>query len=211
LTTTGLGAPEVRRVEPGYPCDVTRHETTPDTRDPPAGESAEAGLDALRAARNGDHDAACRLVGRHGPSMLRAAWRVLGRYGSADAEDVVQDALLAALTTPALPDGDVGAWLRAVTARKALDRLRRSKSRAETAIDEAGEPAAGAGAEPSDVLAARQALARLSAKDRAILTLVDLEGYSSVETASILGLTHVAVRLRVSRARRKLKRILENE
>jgi RNA polymerase sigma-70 factor (ECF subfamily) len=51
-------------------------------------------------------------------------------------------------------------------------------------------------------------LSRLAATDRAILTLVDLEGYSSSEAAQILGLSRVAVRLRASRARRKLRSIL---
>jgi RNA polymerase sigma-70 factor (ECF subfamily) len=187
--------------------NVTRDATMPNVDDDPT-EAVDAGLEALRAARAGDHEAARRLVARHGPSMLRTAWRVLGRYGRADAEDVVQEALVAALTTPALPDGDVGAWLRAISARKALDSLRRSGRRAETTLADVAEPVVGG--EPADVLAAREALAALSAEDRAVLTLVDLEGYSSAEAARVLGRTHVAVRLRVSRARRKLRRILGN-
>ena len=46
--------------------------------------------------------------------MVRTAWSVAGRWDGGDAKDVVQEALIAALTTPALPRGDVGAWLRAI-------------------------------------------------------------------------------------------------
>ena len=168
--------------------------------------------DDLLAARDGDHDAGRRLVSRHGPAMVRTARRVLGRYAHGDGEDVVQDAFIAALTPGALPRGDGGAWLRAVTARKALDALRGAARRGEQPLV---FDAAGAGAEPSiaagarlDVLALRQCLARLSPTDRAVLTLVDLEGQSMAEAAGALGLTRVAIRLRAVRARRKLARML---
>lgn len=140
----------------------------------------------------------------HGPSMVRTAWAVLGRYGSRDADDVVQEAFLAALTTPALPSGDVGAWLRSITARKALDAARATKRRGEgELVDVPRADAAG------DVLAVRQALARLAPTDRAVIVLVDLEGRSMAEAALSLGITNVAARLRAVRARRKLAKILE--
>ena len=60
-----------------------------------------------------------------------------------------------------------------------------------------------------DVLTVRKGLAALSFSDRAVLTLVDLEGLSMAETAAVLGLTRVAVKLRASRARRKLARLLK--
>ena len=70
--------------------------------------------------------------------MVRTAWRVLGSYGDREADDVVQEAFIAALTTPALPAGDVGAWLRAIVARKALDSLRRVRRREEQPWPETG-------------------------------------------------------------------------
>ena len=162
----------------------------------------QAGL--LAAAREGDHEAGRLLMREHGPSMVRTAWSVLGRYGARDADDVVQDAFIAALTTPAVPSGDVGAWLRAITARKALDAARAAKRRGEEALVEiAGESS------PNDALAVRQALARLAPVDRAVLVLVDVEGRSMAEAASALSITSVAARLRAVRARRKLAKILE--
>ena len=175
--------------------------------------SPELDREDLLAARGGDEEAAQRIVSQHGQSMMRTAWRVLGSYGSRDTDDVVQDAFIAALTTDALPSGDVGAWLRAIAARKALDELRRKGRRVEQPLP-ANE---GEGPQPEapndlgghlDVLTVRKALATLSATDRAVLTLVDLEGWPMAEAAKILGLTYVAIKLRASRARRKLARVI---
>jgi RNA polymerase sigma-70 factor (ECF subfamily) len=170
-------------------------------------------LDLLTAARGGSQEAARRLMREFGPSMLRTARNVLGRYGGSEADDVVQEAFIAALRTETLPSGELGAWLRTISARKALDSMRAARRRGERPLPEPGSGASeleargGAGA-PHDVLAVREALSRLSAADRAVLTLADLEGWSMAETAAALGLTNVAVRLRAVRARRKLARLL---
>src|SRR5262245_9784877 len=139
-------------------------------------------LDDLRAARQGDHAAAARLVARHGAEMVRTARRVLGRYRDGEGDDVVQEAFIAALTTAAPASGDVGAWLRAITARKALDSLRRAVRHPVVPLSEAERLHAEDAHTPIEVLALRQALARLSPADRAVLTLVDLEGLSMSET-----------------------------
>ena len=138
--------------------------------------------------------------------MLRTAWHVLGRYGGRDAEDAVQEAFIAALTTDALPRGDVSAWLRAITARKALDVVRGARRRAEA--QGAEDPPAPSGALSIETLAVREALVRLQPADRAVLILVDLHGHSMAEAAAALGTTNVGARLRAVRARRKLARIL---
>jgi len=167
-------------------------------------------LETLLSAREGDHDAGRALVELHGPSMVRTAWSVLGRYGGAEADDVVQEAFVAALTTTAVPVGDdVGAWLRAITVRKALDWLRRAARRREQPLPEpendAAQPmAADRAGELLEVLTVRKCLARLKPIDRAILVLADLEGRTMQEVAQLLGLTRVAVKLRASRARRRL-------
>jgi RNA polymerase sigma-70 factor (ECF subfamily) len=167
-------------------------------------------LDVLLQARDGIQRAGRELVERHGRSMVRTAWRVLGRYGDADADDVVQEAFVAALTTAALPTGDVGAWLRSITARKALDSLRRIGRRAEEPLPP-GEGETAKDDPGLEVMILRQGLGRLSANDRAVLTLVDLEGLSMAEAAKTLGTTTVALKWRAVRARRRLAAILRNE
>lgn len=158
----------------------------------------------LLAAREGSEEAGRRLMADHGPAMLRTARHVLGRYAGNDAEDAVQEAFIAALTTDALPHGDVGAWMRSIAARKALDAARSRRRRAEDELPDAPVP----GPSEDDVIAVREALARLSASDRAVLVLVDLEGRSMAEAAEALGTTNVGTRLRAVRARRKLAKLL---
>jgi RNA polymerase sigma-70 factor (ECF subfamily) len=167
----------------------------------------------LAAAREGSEEAGRRLMAEHGPAMLRTAWHVLGRYGGNDAEDVVQEAFIAALTTDALPHGDLGGWLRSIAARKALDAARGARRRAESVLPdaEAVEADRGVDRRPQatvETLAVRQALSRLSPSDRAVLVLVDLEGHSMAEAAAALGVTHVGMRLRAVRARLKLAKLL---
>lgn len=160
--------------------------------------------DALLAARAGSEEAGRRLMVDHGPGMLRTARHVLGRYAGNEAEDAVQEAFIAALTTDALPHGDVGAWMRSIAARKALDLGRARQRRSEHALTDGPSD----GPSEVDVLAVRQALARLSATDRAVLVLVDVEGRSMAEAAEALGTTNVGMRLRAMRARRKLAKLL---
>jgi RNA polymerase sigma-70 factor (ECF subfamily) len=179
--------------------------------------STPTDLEMLLAARDGDHAAGRSLVTAHGTSMVRTAWSVLGQYGGTETDDVVQEAFVSALTTSALPHGDdVGAWLRAITARKALDWLRQTTRRREQPLPEPDEDAAltmtaGNPEATLDALTVRKALAVLAPVDRAVLVLADIEGHSMREVAETLGLTRVAVKLRASRARRKLARMLGSE
>jgi len=166
--------------------------------------------EALLRAPEGDGDAARALIARHGASMMRTARASLGRAGPGEAEDVVQEAWVAALGTEALPTGDVGAWLRAIAVRKALDARRTHARRPEAPLDPERDPGAGGERSRVAVLAVREAMAQLSPMDRATLVLADLEGRSMAEVARILSSTEVAVRLRASRARRKLRRLLQD-
>ena len=54
-------------------------------------------------------------------------------------------------------------------------------------------------------------LEQLEPLDRAILYLGDVEGIPQAHVADQLGLTHQAVRTRASRARRQLRRVIEEE
>jgi RNA polymerase sigma-70 factor (ECF subfamily) len=143
--------------------------------------------------------------------MVRTARASLGRGAPGEAEDVVQEAWVAALSTDHLPIGDVGAWLRAIVVRKSLDaqRARARRPQGTRELHREPDPAAGNEMRRVTVLAVREALQQLAPLDRATLVLVDLEGRSMAEAAQALGTTAVAARLRASRARRKLRRLLE--
>jgi RNA polymerase sigma-70 factor, ECF subfamily len=71
---------------------------------------------------------------------------------------------------------------------------------------EASEVFASAGLQKEAGEILQQAVAGLSVKDRMLLTLVHLEGFSVRETARILGWSTINVKVRAHRSRQKLRR-----
>ncbi len=119
-----------------------------------------------------------------------------------DPDDVVQEALTAYLRRFGR-DGradEPEAYLKTAIVgivsnqRRSLARRRRRES---VRDDDAYSPAY-----PSDV---SSLLAGLSPSDRALLVLVEVEGEQIASAATIVGLSSVAARARLSRARRKIR------
>ncbi|HET7451612.1 MAG TPA: sigma-70 family RNA polymerase sigma factor [Thermoanaerobaculia bacterium] len=165
--------------------------------------------DLARRARAGDAWAFEQLVRRHAAMAIGAAARVTRDAGLA--EDAAQEAFWKAYR--ALPsyreEQNFGGWLRRITVRCALDILRRR--RPETALS--GFERAPGGEERAIEVRNRlaHALARIGAMDREILLSVKAEGRAVAEVAAELGITAVSARVRLHRARMKLKKILMEE
>jgi RNA polymerase sigma-70 factor (ECF subfamily) len=70
-----------------------------------------------------------------------------------------------------------------------------------------------AGTDPADRAAARdlldRGLARLPPKDRQVLVLADALGFSAAEVGQALGCSSLAARIRLHRARRALRKVVE--
>jgi RNA polymerase sigma-70 factor, ECF subfamily len=133
------------------------------------------------------------------------------------AEDVVGDVMLVAwrrLDDLPADVSDARAWLFGV-ARKTLQNARRREDRHDAVAVRQAElqPWADAGAHP-DLVAHRVDIAaawpRLSASDQEAIALSVLDELSAPEAAAVLGITAVAFRLRLSRARRSLRRHVES-
>jgi RNA polymerase sigma-70 factor (ECF subfamily) len=148
----------------------------------------------------------------HGREILAYALRRTD--GPEDAADVVAETFLVAWRR--LEDVPPGAqarlWLYGV-ARRALANQRRGERRRERlgerlrtdltpALAETPEP-------PGPDVAA--ALDRLGPEDREVLRLSAWEELSPSEVATVLGISAVAARSRLHRARRRLRRALERE
>jgi RNA polymerase sigma-70 factor (ECF subfamily) len=158
------------------------------------------------------------LVSQYAGTLYRVAYSVL--RNASDAEDAVQEAFLRVLrhreTLSEVRDQRV--WLIRIVWNIVLDRKRRSKTRPET--DDVAElarvlPAAGMSAE--DRVAAAQHHARvlacveeLPAKERQVLMLSAFEELTSVEIASVLGITESSVRSRLFRARNLMAGLLNH-
>jgi len=160
------------------------------------------------------------LVGEHLDAFYRYALRLChGR--AADAEDLIQDAMLRAVRcADQLKDLEAGrAWLFQIVTRTHLNRVRARGRRAETVSSDLGEaafeealaswtPIEG----PEESLIRQQEhdvlIAAIDALDpglRSTLWLSDLEGFPQREVATMLGVAEGTVSSRLFRARRALR------
>jgi len=167
----------------------------------------------VREAQRGSEQALAALYDAHWRRAHRAAYLIV--HDGAAAEDVAQDAFLAAID--ALDRFDrrrpFGPWLHRIVANRAIDWARRESLRrrvdAEREGEAAREPAtpapAGIG---EDVMAA---LADLPADQRAVVVLRYLLEYSPGEIADMLELPRGTVNSRLRRALDRLGERLEGE
>ncbi len=165
-------------------------------------------------ARTGDETAFRRLVERHRDHIYRQA---LVQTGDADdAEDVTQEVLVRLHL--GLPDfrgeSKFETWLFTLTRNAAADfRSRRSRPRRlEDRMRELGWGDDRVASDPAGRLEAgligdqvRAFLSKLSERQRTVLDLVDLQGYTAAEVGEMLGMRPVTVRTHLMRARRELR------
>ena len=171
-----------------------------------AGTGSPASL--IVEARAGSPNALSALYLEHGAALFRLAYRLVGTRE--DAEDVVHDVFVG------LPEallryeerGSFGGWLKRVTARVALMRLRRGKRQREVAID-ATLPTTDPPPD-SAKMALQAAVDALPDPLRAVLMLKEVEGYSHAEVGELLGISAGASRVRLNRAMRRLRKTLED-
>jgi RNA polymerase sigma-70 factor, ECF subfamily len=173
-------------------------------RDDPISRLSDAEL-ASEVAR-GDQHALALLYHRRARELLAVAYRVL--QSRADAEDVVHDVFVG------LPEalrryeerGALGSWLRKVTARVALMRLRANSAHSTEPLDHLS--AAAATNAPDEMVTIERALQRLSPALRAVLVLKEIEGFSHAEIAEMLDISVGASEVRLHRALRTLRALL---
>lgn len=156
----------------------------------------------------GSEQAFRALAGRHAAWALGLAGRLLGN--PADAEDVVQEAMLRVWTNAPRwrPEAGFKTWFYRVVVNLALDWRRRKPMRPLSAAGEPVDPkpdpqAALAQRQTTDLVAA--AIAELPERQRAALVLAYHEGVSNAEVAALLGVSVGAVEGLLVRARRTLR------
>lgn len=173
---------------------------------PGAGALSTEDDELLRRSAAGDRDAFDAFVERHAPAVLRFA----GRTVDADrAEDILQETFLAAWRGAAgFRGGSARAWLFAIArnATRRAHRLRAGEPREHESLDDLALRAGwGADDDLLDRLEVRELVERglgaLSADDREILLMRELEGFGGTEAAAALGISLDAQKSRLHRAR----------
>jgi RNA polymerase sigma-70 factor (TIGR02960 family) len=187
----------------------------------------------LARARAGDGEAFRELVGPYRAELLAHSYRTLGSFH--DAEDVLQEALLAAWRGIGQFDGrSLRAWLYRITTNRCLNLLRGESRRPQAArppeqgtggtraarsddpwwlepipdvlLDEVTPgPEARYDARESIALSFVAGLQHLPPQQRAVLVLRDVLGFPAAEVAEILDTTTVAVNSGLIRARAGLR------
>jgi RNA polymerase sigma-70 factor (ECF subfamily) len=178
----------------------------------PATGGAPSDAELLRAHVEGDPDAFGELFRRHRDRLWAVAVRTLA--DREEAADALQDALLSAHRAAARFRGDsaVTTWLHRIVINACLDRMRRRKAQPTVPLPEEG-PVRGAelaapAVDHDTVLVVRQALAQLPVDQRTAIVLVDLQGYSVAEVATILEVAEGTVKSRCARGRARLAMLL---
>ncbi|PCI32239.1 MAG: RNA polymerase subunit sigma [Flavobacteriaceae bacterium] len=159
----------------------------------------------------GDATAQFDLYKKYYKAMFNTALRILNdRF---EAEDVMQDAFLAAFTKLTSYSGTVsfGAWLKRIVINKSLTALKKN-SRFETVPievvkqpDDDPEPSDYKNLKPATVLAT---LNQLKPNYKIALTLHLVEGYDYEEIAQIMDVSYENSRTIISRAKNKLRTLL---
>lgn len=153
-----------------------------------------------------------RLYSEHGRAVLAYAVRRVA--DAQDAADVLADTFLVAWRRlDEVPPGqETRLWLYGV-ARRVLANQHRSERRrdrlAERLRHELPEELAVASAPAADTEKLHAALAGLTPEDQEILRLYGWEELSPSEIAMVLGISQVAARSRLHRARRRLRTALQ--
>jgi RNA polymerase sigma-70 factor, ECF subfamily len=168
----------------------------------------------MRRAAGGDQAAFRALVDLHGRYLTGVAFSLCGN--ATDAEDLVQETLVAALTSTFRGESKVRTWLVQILVRRsALLRRSRKRQHGETLAHAVGatlgddtrpRPAASTAVSATDAkLDLARMLEALTPEHRQIIVLRELEGMSYDEMAAALNVPRGTVESRLHRARAVLK------
>jgi len=163
----------------------------------------------LTAVAAADRDALAELYRRHGPWLVLRLSRRCADPGMV--EEVVQDTFVAVWKGAARyrATGEVPAWIWGIGIRRLISRLRQRPP----AVAGARTDATMASAEDEVLIGVEHgdlgpALGRLSPELRAVVQATVLDGLTTKEAATLLGIPQGTVKTRAARARRELREAL---
>ncbi len=185
-----------------------------------ANEWQESSL--IAAAQQGDMDSFNELVLHYQTQVYNLAYHLLGDPAAAD--DATQEAFISAYRAlPRFRGGSFRAWLMRIVKNACYDEMRRWKRRPIVSWDDFGELDEEANPHLADDAPRpearyqqaelrrwlEQVLQSLPKEQRLVIVLVDRLGYSYEEAAQVMNVRIGTVRSRLSRARRKVQKLLQ--
>ena len=170
----------------------------------------------MRAGLAGDAEAYRLLLEALAPVLRRVARQGLRQAGAgnADAEDVVQEVLLAVHLKRHtwMSDQPFSPWLNAIARYKLIDVLRRRGRRGEVPIDDLidvlPDQSAQAEASPQEL---EKLVGRLQGREHDVVTAISLEGQSVRDAAAKLSMNEGAVRVALHRGLKRLAQLYRSE
>lgn len=177
----------------------------------------------VEALKSGDPEACACMIKQYAPRVYAIAIRMLNDPD--DAEEVLQETFISACKNIKKFEerSALGTWLHRIATNAALMHLRKRKRR-EVSLDEPIETQGGddvyrevqdwtfspddhaMNSEIRDIL--EKAIAELPETLRTVFVLREIEGYSTEETAQILEISVSAAKVRLHRARLRLRQLL---
>jgi RNA polymerase sigma-70 factor (ECF subfamily) len=170
--------------------------------------------DLIKATLAGDDEAFTELVRRH----KRKVFRIVARFARNECEldDICQEVFIKVYQTLKKFRGEAPFehWVSKITVNTCYDELRRHRHEGRSVpLDDVAfalsDPATQdvTGDEAWNIL--RPALTRLRPDDRLVITLLNLEEKTVREVSALTGWSEANVKVRAFRARKELKKILE--
>ncbi|WP_404406356.1 sigma-70 family RNA polymerase sigma factor [Pelagibacterium halotolerans] len=155
----------------------------------------------MRAAIAGDTTGYDQLLRDIAGLVRGLVARKLGPGSAIDAEDIVQETLLAVHLKRHTwrPEAPILPWIYAIARYKVIDAFRRRGQRVTLDIDEFADVLAADEPETASERDIERALASLSDGQRKVVAAISVEGRSISETATTLGMKETAVRVALHR------------
>lgn len=163
----------------------------------------------IEKAQNGDEQAMTSLITLHKGLVFTIISRMTNDYHMS--EDLTQDTFIRAFVNIGkVKSGEhFRPWLCTIARNIVRDYFRKSKSNATISFDQVKEFHGQWDETTRRRVIVQNALAKLAEKDRILLTLTYYEGLSLREVAEAMKMTESNVKVRVHRARKKLRKHLE--
>lgn len=162
----------------------------------------------VAACRRQDRRAQKELYDRYSRAMYTACYRICGDFDLAN--DALQEGFLKVFQKLETYRGEstIGAWMKVVIVRTALNRMRRQPREEELPLNYADQEVDW-GHTALDVEYLERAIQRLPDGYRAVFVLIEVEGYKHHEVADLLGITVGTSKSQLFYAKRKLREYLK--